>query len=150
MPITAPPRGANPFDSSGVLADQDGVRRYANLHDSITQMLAESVDADPGAEALVEVGGDRISYRQLWDRAARVAGGLSEQGIRPGDRVAIRLPNSIDWVLAFLGGVLAGAIVVPVNTRFTDSEVGYVVDDSGSSYRFEPGNAAARRKTPCP
>jgi len=140
MPITAPPRGANPFDSSGVLADQDGVRRYTNLHDSITQMLAESVDADPGAEALVEVGGDRISYRQLWDRAARVAGGLSEQGIRPGDRVAIRLPNSIDWVLAFLGGVLAGAIVVPVNTRFTDSEVGYVVDDSGSSYRFEPGN----------
>jgi long-chain acyl-CoA synthetase len=140
MAITAPRRGANPFDDSGVLADQHGIRRYANLHESITQMLRASVDADPRAEALVEVGGNRISYRELWDRAARVAGGLREQGIRPGDRVAIRLPNSIDWVLAFIGGLLAGAIVVPVNTRFTDREAGYVADDSGSSYLFEQKN----------
>jgi len=37
-----------------------------------------------------------------------VAGGLREAGIRPGDRVAVRLPNSIDWVLAFFGGPLFG------------------------------------------
>jgi long-chain acyl-CoA synthetase len=140
MAMTAPSRGANPFDDSGVLADSHGIRRYTNLHESIPQMLQASVDADPEAEALVEVGGGRISYRELWDRAARVAGGLRDRGIRPGDRVAIALPNSIDWVLAFLGGLLAGAIVVPVNTRFTDSEASYVVDDSGSSYLFEPGS----------
>jgi acyl-CoA synthetase (AMP-forming)/AMP-acid ligase II len=104
-------------------------------------MLREAVDAQPRAEALVELAGERISYRQLWDRAARVAGGLREQGVRPGDRVAIRLPNSTDWVLAFFGGLLAGAIVVPVNTRFTAGEAGYVVTDSGSSLRFEPGEA---------
>jgi long-chain acyl-CoA synthetase len=139
--ITAPERGANPFDSAGVRSDENGVRRYTDLHDSIVAMLRETVDASPQAEALVELGGERVSYRQLWDRASRVAGGLAEAGIRPGDRVAIRLPNSIDWVLAFLGGLMAGAIVVPVNTRFTDSEADYVVGDSGSSLRFEPGSA---------
>ena len=141
MTLAAPPRGQNPFDSSGVRPDENGIRRYADLHDSIVGMLRESVDADPQAEALVEVGGERISYRELWDRAARVAGGLRADGIRPGHRVAIRLPNSIDWVLAFVGGLMAGAVVVPVNTRFTEPEAAYVVDDSGSSQVFEPGKA---------
>ncbi|HUZ83612.1 MAG TPA: AMP-binding protein [Gaiellales bacterium] len=141
MTIAPAPRGANPFDDSGVLAGSDGVRRYQNLHESLIDMLSESVRADPAAEALVEVGGGRVSYAGLWDRAARVSGGLRESGIRPGDRVAIRLPNSIDWVLAFFGGLMAGAIVVPVNTRFTEPETAYVIDDSGSSFAFEPGSA---------
>src|SRR5712691_9787390 len=135
------PRGANPFDSTGVRPDENGVRRYADLHDSIVAMLRDTVEASPRAEALAEVGGERISYRQLWDRASRVAGGLRAEGIRPGDRVAIRLPNSIDWVLAFFGGLMAGAIVVPVNTRFTESEADYVTGDSGSSIVFEPDRA---------
>lgn len=139
MSIAAPPRGANPFDVSGVRADERGIRRYTSLHGSLLEMLRESVDRDPSAEALVEVGGDRLSYSELWDRAARVAGGLDEHGVKPGDRVAIRLGNSIDWALAFFGGLIAGAVVVPVNTRFTDSEASYVVEDSGSVYAFEPG-----------
>jgi acyl-CoA synthetase (AMP-forming)/AMP-acid ligase II len=85
-------------------------------------MLSESVRADPEAEALVQVGGARLSYAELWHRAARVGGGLREAGINPGDRVAIRLPNSIDWALALFGGLMAGAVVVPVNTRLTEAE----------------------------
>ncbi len=139
--ITVPSRGANPFDDSGVAADENGIRRYPDLHESLIEMLDDSVRADPGAEALAEVGGGRVSYAQLRDRAARVAGGLRDIGIAPGDRVAIRLPNGIDWMLAFFGGLMAGAIVVPVNTRFTDSEAGYVIGDSGSGYVFEPGTA---------
>jgi acyl-CoA synthetase (AMP-forming)/AMP-acid ligase II len=139
--VTALPRGANPFDDSGVRPDGDGIRRYPDLPESLVEMLRESVRADPAAEALVEVGGGRISYTGLWDRAARVAGGLRDNGIRPGDRVAIRLPNSIDWVIGFVGGLMAGAVVVPVNTRFTEPEAAYVIADSGSSYVFEPGAA---------
>lgn len=141
MAIAAPSRGANPFDSTGVEPDENGVRRYTNLHESLLEMLRESVERDPTAEALKEVDGESATYRELWDRSARVAGGLRGEGIKPGDRIAIRLGNSIDWVLAFVGGLMAGAIVVPVNTRFTESEVTYVVDDSGSSYVFEPGKA---------
>ncbi len=140
MVITPAPRGANPFDDTGVQPDSDGVRRYPGLHQSLVEMLSESVRADPDAEALVEVGGARLSYAELWDRAARVGGGLREAGISAGDRVAIRLPNSIDWVLAFFGGLMAGAVVVPVNTRLTEAEAGYIIGDSGSSYVFEPGS----------
>ncbi|HEX9066738.1 MAG TPA: AMP-binding protein [Streptosporangiaceae bacterium] len=139
MTTPAPPRGDNPFDDAGVIAGQDGVRRYLGLHESLVHMLRESVLAAPDAEALVEVGGGRLSYSGLWDAAARVSGGLRAEGVRPGDRVAIRLPNSIDWVLAFFGGLMAGAIVVPVNTRLAESETAYVIGDSGSSHVFEPG-----------
>jgi acyl-CoA synthetase (AMP-forming)/AMP-acid ligase II len=51
------------------------------------------------------------------------------------------LANGIDWVLAFFGAQLAGAVVVPVNTRFTESEVEYVVEDSGSKLSFMPDAA---------
>src|SRR5215475_6635490 len=140
MAIIPPPRGANPFDDTGVQADSNGVRRYPGLHDSLVEMLHDSVRADPHAEALVQVGGERISYNQLWDRAARVGGGLRAAGISTGDRVAIKLPNSIDWVVAFFGTLMAGAVVVPVNTRLTEPEAAYIIGDSGSSYVFEPAS----------
>jgi long-chain acyl-CoA synthetase len=70
-----------------------------------------------------------------------VAGGLRALGVQRGDRVAIRLGNGTDWVLAFFGAILADAIVVPVNTRFTESEADYVVNDSGAKYVFAPGAA---------
>jgi len=102
-------------------------------------MLRASVERDPAAEAVVEVGGERLAFGQLWDRAARVAGGLRAAGLRQGDRAAIVLPNGIDWVLAFWGSQLAGLVTVPVNTRFTESEVDYVVTNSGAAYLFRPG-----------
>ncbi len=121
-----------PFDPSGIVHGSDGIARYQNLQRSIVEMLRASVERAPHAEAIVEVGGPRITYRQLWDRAARVAGGLRALGVGAGDRVAIRLGNSLDWCLAFFGIQLTGAIAVPVNTRFSESEVEYVIRDSGS------------------
>ncbi|HYM56287.1 MAG TPA: class I adenylate-forming enzyme family protein, partial [Solirubrobacteraceae bacterium] len=123
------PRGRNPFDETGVERDADGLARYVGRPESLVHMLRASVDRDPAAVALVEVGGPSIAYGELWERAARVAGGLQRAGVRRGDRVAIRLPNGIDWVLAFFGSQLLGTVVVPVNTRFTEEEVAYVVDD---------------------
>ncbi len=60
-------------------------------------------------------------------------------GVQRGDRVANRLGNGADWCLAFWGTVMAGGVVVPVNTRFSEPEVEYVLTDSGASYVFEPG-----------
>ncbi|MGH3318770.1 MAG: class I adenylate-forming enzyme family protein [Streptosporangiaceae bacterium] len=130
-----------PFDMSGITRDGAGVKHYDGLPDSLVAMLRASVSRDPGGEAVVELGGPRLTYRALWDRAARVAGGLRAGGVRPGDRVAVRLPNGVDWVLAFFGAQLAGAVAVPVNTRFTEEEARYVIDDSGASYVFAPGEA---------
>lgn len=123
------------FDASGVLRGADGIARYQGLPHSLVHMLRGVADRHPDREALVEPGGGpRLNYRELWDLAARVAGGLRAAGISPGDRVALLLGNGIDWVLAFFGTQLAGAIVVPVNTRLSDDEVRYVIEDSGAAY----------------
>jgi long-chain acyl-CoA synthetase len=131
----------NPFDQSGIVRDPQGIAHYETLAPSLVAMLRRTVDAHPGAEAIVEIDGGRIDYRELWNRAAHVAGGLRTLGIRRGDRVAIRLGNGINWCVAFFGVQLCGAVAVPVNTRFSETEVEYVVNDSGSSVVFVPGAA---------
>lgn len=127
-----------PFSMDHIERTADGVLRYTNLPSSLVEMFRRTLEANPDGECLVEVGGGRMTYRQVWDRSARVAGGLRALGIGRGDRVAIRLGNGNNWALAFWGIQMAGAVTVPVNTRFTDSEVEYVVTDSGASYVFEP------------
>jgi long-chain acyl-CoA synthetase len=131
-------RGRNPFDTSGVQRGADGILRYAGRPDSLVDMLRSSVERDSDALALAEVGGPSLTYGELWDRAARVAGGLRGAGVGRGDRAAILLPNGADWVIAFWGTQLAGAVAVPVNTRFKQAEIDYVVDDSGAAYVFTP------------
>jgi acyl-CoA synthetase (AMP-forming)/AMP-acid ligase II len=125
------------FDDSGITRGPDGIARYDGLPGSLIEMLRSTAETSSDREAVVEVGGPRLTYRDLWDRAALVAGGLRAQGITPGDRVAIRLGNGADWVLAFWGTQLAGAVAVPVNTRFTEDEARYVIEDSGAAYVFE-------------
>jgi long-chain acyl-CoA synthetase len=133
--------GPEPFDPSGIVRGPDGIKRYLGLPPTLVHMLRDTVDRYPDREAVAQTGGGpRLTYRELWDRAARVAGGLRAAGVARGDRAAIRLGNGADWVLAFFGTVLAGAIVVPVNTRFTEDEAGYVVTDSGAAYVFGPGS----------
>jgi acyl-CoA synthetase (AMP-forming)/AMP-acid ligase II len=129
-----------PFDYSGITRDAAGIARYDNRPASLVEMLRATVEKSPEHEALVEFGGERVNYRQLWDRAARVAGGLKEGGVKRGDRVAIRLGNGLDWCLAFFGAQMAGGVVVPVNTRFSDAEVDYVIKDSGAIFSFLPGD----------
>src|SRR5205085_5359582 len=108
---------------------------------SLIDMLRSSVERSGNDTAIVEVGGPSLTYRELWDRSARVAGGLRAAGVQRGDRVAIRLPNGADWVLAFWGALMAGAVVVPVNMRFKEAEAGYVVEDSGSRFVFSAGES---------
>jgi acyl-CoA synthetase (AMP-forming)/AMP-acid ligase II len=113
MSIVVHERGAAPFDMSGIERDSAGILRYVDRPASVVAMLEHAVEANPEAEALVEVGGRRMTYRELWERSRRVAGGLRDRGVAPGDRVALRAPNGIDWVLAFFGTLMAGAVVVP-------------------------------------
>ena len=129
-----------PFDGSGITRDAGGVAHYGGRPVSLVEMLRATVEKSPQAEAIVEVGGERVTYRALWDRAARVSGGLKRRGIRSGDRVAIRLGNGLNWCIAFFGAQMAGAIAVPVNTRFSEPEVAYVISDSGSAFTFLPGD----------
>jgi acyl-CoA synthetase (AMP-forming)/AMP-acid ligase II len=130
-----------PFALDGITRDASGVARYDNLPESLVEAIRASVAAYPDHEAVVEVGGPRLTYTELWDRAAEVAGGLRADGFRTGDRAAILLPAGVEWVLAFLGTLFAGGVVVPVNTRFAEPEIDYVLADSGATHVFRPGEA---------
>ena len=139
MTVTAAGRGRNPYSTEGIVRGEDGIARYTQRPASLVHMLQATVERDPAAVAVVEVGGAALSWSELWQRAQRIAGGLRAAGVNRSDRVTIRLPNGADWVLAFWGAQLAGAVTVPVNTRFKASEVDYVREDSGAVYGFEPG-----------
>jgi hypothetical protein len=90
----------------GMRIDAEGVPRYENPPASLVAMLRERADELPLVEAVVELGGERATYRQLWDRSTRVAGGLRAWGDN-GDRVAIRYAAGGNWVLAFWGTLVA-------------------------------------------
>ena len=134
-----------PFDMSGVERSDDGVLRYTGLPQSLLHMFRDAVERTPDRECIVVLGGERVTYQQVWDRASRVAGGLAAGGLQRGDRVANRHGNSLEWCLGFWGTLMAGGVVVPVNTRFSESEVEYVVSDSGAVVVLAARHATARR-----
>ncbi len=130
---------AGVFDESGVARDDTGAKYYTGRPDSLVHMLRASVERWPQNEVVVDLGtGERIRYGELWERASRVAGGLAAAGVQRGDRAAILHGNGLPWVLAFWGCQLAGVVVVPVNTRFAEPEIDYVIENSGAKYVFRP------------
>ena len=77
-----------------------------------------------------------LSYRQLDDGSARVAGLLRERGFQPGDRVALMLPNVPQFALAYYGALRLGAIVVPMNVLNKRREVAFALRDAGARLVF--------------
>ena len=132
------PGELSPFSRAGMSPDEHGVLRYDDLPTSLLDMLQTQVTASPDTEAVVELGGERLTYRQLWDSAARVAGGLRDAGLQNGDRVAVRLPAGVNWVLAFWGTIMAGGIAVAVNTRSAAPEVEFVIKDCAAHVDLSP------------
>jgi acyl-CoA synthetase (AMP-forming)/AMP-acid ligase II len=112
--------------------------------DSAFRTVAE---ARPDATALVD-GSMRVSYAELDDQVSRVAGGLAGLGARPGDRLAIWLPNSLEWAVAFLAATRIGAVVVPVNTGLSIDEAAYVVGQSGARILVLPDTYRSRSYLP--
>ena len=71
-----------------------------------------------------------LTYADLADRSARVAGFLAVCGVRPGDRVAVMLPNVPEFAVVYYGILRAGGVVVPMNPLLKEREVAYYLDDS--------------------
>ena len=73
-----------------------------------------------------------ITYRELLDRVARVAGGLEASGIEPGDRVAALLPNVPELLEMHFAAPAARAVFVPINVRVSGPELAYILDHCGA------------------
>ena len=93
-------------------------------------VLLRTAERLPSNEALV-FGADRFSYAEVRERALAAARSLAGLGVRRGDRVGLLMPNCPDFVFAFFGIQLLGAVAVPINTRFRARELGYVIENAG-------------------
>jgi acyl-CoA synthetase (AMP-forming)/AMP-acid ligase II len=80
-------------------------------------------------EALID-GSSRWTFADLADAALRSAGAMIAAGVAPGDRVAVWAPNGRLFVAAALGAVTAGAVLVPLNTRFKGDEAAWILGRS--------------------
>ncbi|MCK9926292.1 FadD3 family acyl-CoA ligase [Frankia sp. Mgl5] len=98
---------------------------------TIPAALDRAATTWPQDEALVD-GPVRLTFGQLAAAADEVARALVASGVQPGDRVSIWAPNSHEWVLAALGVYRAGAVLVPVNTRFKGIEAARVLRAAGA------------------
>ena len=73
------------------------------------------------------------SYQDVLDVSARFANVLVERGVRPGDRVAVQVPKSIEAIMLYLATIRLGAIFLPLNTAYTTSEIKYFLEDATPS-----------------
>ena len=95
--------------------------------------------ADPAAEQSTVFRDRRRVWSETADRVARIAGGLSEAGVQPGDRVAILALNSDRYFELLYAIPWLGAVMVPINTRLATPEVQYILEDSGARVLFIDG-----------
>ncbi|MFJ6435724.1 class I adenylate-forming enzyme family protein [Streptomyces sp. NPDC091416] len=97
--------------------------------ETLVHAFRDSVVRAPEHPALAYFDG-RLTYRETDELSDSVAGHLAARGLGRGDRVAIMLQNSPQFVLALLGAWKAGATVVPLNPMYKSAEVGHVLKDA--------------------
>ncbi len=116
----------------------------ANLADLVRVAAAERSDHT----ALVG-GGRRITWHQVDAAVDAAAAGLQAQGLMPGERVAIVLANTPEFVFAYFGALRAGLVAVPANTGSTAAELSWLVADSGArAVVFDRTSAQVVRELP--
>ena len=94
----------------------------------------------------------KMSYRTLREAVNRFANVLVQKGVKKGDRVAIYLPNSPQFAIAYYGALKAGAVIAPVNPIYTPRELEFILQDSGAETivalsQFYPKLQEVRGKT---
>jgi acyl-CoA synthetase (AMP-forming)/AMP-acid ligase II len=112
-------------------------------------LLLRAAGQWPDADALAE-DETVLTHAQAAAAAARAARRLRARGVRPGDRIALAMPNGWRYAVAYYGVQLAGAVAVLVNTRFAPPEIEYVLTDSGASYVVTDAELAPRVPATCP
>jgi long-chain acyl-CoA synthetase len=89
-----------------------------------------------GDRTALRLGDTRVTYRELDDAGARVAGLLSGLGVRPGDRIGVMLGNTPDFAAVYYGALRAGGVVVPMNPLLKAREVAHYLSDSQATALF--------------
>ena len=112
------------------------------MSDSLAEMLVEARGRH-GDRTAVRLDDTQVTYAQLDDASARVAGLLRDRGVSPGDRVGIMLPNVPYFPIVYYGILRAGGVVVPMNILLKGREVAFYLGDPDAKVLFAWGDVAA-------
>ena len=103
------------------------------MKNNIGLLLSKRALINPDREAFVDSkSGLRLTFEQLNSRCNSLANALVKLGIEPGDRVALALMNSVEFLEAYFAVAKIGGIVVPLNWRLVSDELEFILKDSGS------------------
>jgi long-chain acyl-CoA synthetase len=102
---------------------------FQNIYDAFAASAAKYANR----KAIVYLG-SRFSYQRLMNLSENFARSLVEVGVRPGDRIVMYIPNSVQWVISWLGIQRAGAQAVPITPIYTAHDLNYIANDSGARF----------------
>ena len=103
---------------------------------TLTALLAERAAQSPDGEFL-RFGDRSWTFGEIDAWTSRLAHRLIEtDGVEPGDRVAVMLPNVVQWPVVWLAALKAGAVAVPVNAKYQQADLAFVLKDSGARLVF--------------
>ncbi|WP_245660819.1 class I adenylate-forming enzyme family protein [Nocardia kruczakiae] len=133
---------------NAIESTRDAVRRPAIVRDrlgddpasaTLVELLSTRARTSPDREFL-RVGDESWTFGRIDAWTSRLARRLIEvDGIAPGDRVAIMLPNLVQWPVIWLATLKAGAVTVPVNSSYRRADLAFVLRDSGARVVFSEG-----------
>ncbi len=96
---------------------------------SVAAIIAESAQRF-GDRPAMTLAGETVTYTQLWDQTRSYAGALRDRGVGPGSRVAVLIPNVIDFARTYYAVLALGATVVPVHALLKRHEIEYILNDA--------------------
>ncbi len=99
---------------------------------TLYEALAKIIALYPNRKAIT-FGAETITFAQLGERIDRMARQLRKLGVGPGDKVALLLPSSLDYAVAFFAPSALGAVIVPMNPAYRKKEIGHILSDSEAS-----------------
>ena len=99
--------------------------------ESLNDLFAQSFN-QYGSRLAFDCMGKKITYKELDELSWQFAAYLQSQGLRQGDRIALMMPNLLQYPIALLGSLRAGCVVVNVNPMYTARELAYQLNDSGA------------------
>ena len=100
------------------------------MPNAVTALLDDHVAAGDGARTVIVTPSGHASYADVLARTCRFGHALRALGVEPEHRVAILLPDGVDWAAAFLGVIRIGAVAVPLNTRLAPERWAAMLADS--------------------
>ncbi len=130
-PSSSSSAGAPATGIGGAPPDQEDPRADL-IWGTVPRLVEDAAVRHASREALVE-GAVRLTFAELAPEVDRYARAFVAAGVHAGDRVAMWAPNCAEWMLAALGALRAGAVLVPLNTRFKGAEAAYILRSSGAT-----------------